>query len=247
MTKAIIVQARMGSSRLPGKVLMPLAGMPLLWHVLERLKRVREADVLCLATSRGRVDDPVADLARSAGVHLFRGDEDDVLSRYALCAREVDAKTVVRITADCPLIEPDIVAAAISAYEQTQTDYMGIAECPRGLDTEVFSRTALEQAFAEALYPAAREHVTFHLYHSGRFQVNHHRPPEAYRRPQYRLCVDEARDYQLLEEIYRRFYRPGGIVPVPAVLRWLDAHPEWGTYNSGVLQKPVDTTEAPST
>ncbi|MBM7866721.1 NTP transferase domain-containing protein [Heliobacterium gestii] len=245
MTRAIIVQARMGSSRLPGKVLMPLAGMPLLWHVLERLKRVREADVLCLATSRGRIDDPVADLARSAGAYVFRGDEADVLSRYALCAREVDAATVVRITADCPLIDPDIVAAVMTTYAEAETDYMTVDQCPRGLDTEVFSREALEQAFAEALYPAAREHVTFHLYHSGRFDVQRHLAPEAYRRPQYRLCVDERKDFQLMEEIYRRFYRPGGIAPVPAVLRWLDEHPEWGGLNSDVLQKAVDVTDAP--
>ncbi|WP_170291913.1 cytidylyltransferase domain-containing protein [Heliobacterium mobile] len=239
MSTAIIVQARMGSTRLPGKVLKPLSGKPVLWHIFDRLKRVREAQVLCLATSHLAADDSLAEIARQWGIYVFRGDESDVLSRYVGCAQEVGADRIVRITADCPLIDPDVVGSAIDYFQAQPFDYLAVEGGPRGLDTEVFSRDALEEAHRDGRYPAAREHVTFHLYHSGLYKVARCPVPEIYRRPQYRLCVDEPLDYQLLAEIYDRFYRPGRIVSVPTVLAWLDENPQWARLNDGVVQKNV--------
>ncbi|ABZ83319.1 spore coat polysaccharide biosynthesis protein f, putative [Heliomicrobium modesticaldum Ice1] len=243
MSTAIIVQARMGSTRLPGKVLAPLAGQPALWHTLERLKRVREAQVLAVATGDGTADDPIADAARQWGVFVFRGSETDVLARYVGCAQKVDAAVIVRITADCPLIDPDVVGAAIGEFRNRSLDYLSVEGGPRGLDTEVFTREALERAHRQGRYPAAREHVTFHLYHSGLFRTGSWQLPGPYRRSRYRLCVDEPLDYQLLAEIYERFYRPGRIIAVPEVLAWLDEHPQWALLNQSVRQKAVSDEE----
>lgn len=167
MKTIIIVQARMTSTRLPGKVLLPLAGEPMLVRLLERLRRVQRADGIVIATTTNASDDPIAALCAQQGVPCHRGSELDVLSRYADAARLHAADVVVRITSDCPLIDPALIDQLIAVYEEGDSDYVSNMlppTWPYGMAVEVFSATALAQAHAEATQDAEREHVTPFIY-----------------------------------------------------------------------------------
>ncbi|MBO6766258.1 glycosyltransferase family protein [Maricaulis sp.] len=163
MTLAVIVQARAGSSRLPRKVLEPLGDKCVLDRVLDRCRRIAAADHVICAIPEGEADDPVADAARRAGVAVFRGSEQDVLARYLGAAKMVDADEVVRITSDCPFIDPGMVDQLVALYRESAADYANntlLPGFPRGLDCEIVSTAWLERADAEATDPADREHVT---------------------------------------------------------------------------------------
>lgn len=159
---AVIVQARYGSTRLPGKVMKTLAGRTVLEHVLERCKAVPGADVVCCATTGLAADDSIADAAAALDVEVFRGSEDDVLNRYARTAAALDADIVLRVTSDCPLIDPAICGAVLSLRASVDADFACNnmpPSWPHGLDCEVFTRGWLERADREATAPAEREHV----------------------------------------------------------------------------------------
>ena len=178
---AIIVQARMTSTRFPGKVLAPVLGKPLLAYQIERLQRAKSADLVVMATTNEPTDDPVAELAESMGCVVFRGSEDDVLDRYLQAARVADADTIVRITADCPLIDPAIIDASVDFYRAGGYDWMAPEHLPDGMGMDVFSRELLETMGAEAADPPDREHVTmFAIRRPGRVPT---RPPPILARP----------------------------------------------------------------
>lgn len=241
-----ITQARMNSSRLPGKVLQEAAGRPLLaWH-LERLRRCRMVDAVVLATTVSAADDPVAALAASLGVAIFRGSEEDVLDRFAGAAREAAADVIVRVTADCPLIDPALIDVAVGRFlagwqESPPVDYVAIDTTlfPRGLDGEVFSRAALEEAHRAAADPAEREHVTPYIYRRpDRFRMAPALgPPQPL--PVQRWCVDEASDLELIRRML------GELLPGTPDFGWQDCcrvmqdHPEWSDINRGVLQRKL--------
>ena len=169
MRKVIIVQARMTSTRLPGKVMRDIAGHPMLAQQLRRLKRCSLADDIIVATTKNVTDDPVAELARREQVGYFRGSEDDVLARYVGAAQAAKADVVVRITADCPLIDPQITDQVINELIQhvTDCDYASnvlIRTYPRGLDCEAFFSDTLFRVDRIAKTKAAREHVTVFIH-----------------------------------------------------------------------------------
>jgi UDP-2,4-diacetamido-2,4,6-trideoxy-beta-L-altropyranose hydrolase len=160
---AIIVQARLGSTRLPGKIMQEIGGRTVLAHDIGRLKAVHGADHVVIATTDKDSDTPVAEAALAYGAQVFRGDEADVLSRYLGAARMVDADIVMRVTSDCPLIDPDLCAAVLKLRAEASADYAANNMprlFPHGLDCEAFTRAALERAAAEATDPYDREHVT---------------------------------------------------------------------------------------
>lgn len=160
---AIIIQARMASTRLPGKVLLDLAGTTVLHHVLRRAAAVASADVVCCAISADPDCDPVAAEAARHGAAIFRGDEDDVLARYAGAARMLDADVIMRITSDCPLIDPSICDALLRLRQESAAEYACNnmpPSFPHGLDCEAFTRDLLDRAAGEAREPREREHVT---------------------------------------------------------------------------------------
>ncbi|AOQ23412.1 3-deoxy-manno-octulosonate cytidylyltransferase [Moorella thermoacetica] len=244
MAKVIaIIQARMGSERLPGKVLRDLVGKPMLAHMLERVKFARTINAIIVATSRLEQDDAVADLAQNCGVMVYRGDEEDVLSRYVEAATQVKAEVVVRLTGDCPLIDPGTIDKVVLEFLKGGCDYVAThieGSYPRGLDVEVFSYRTLLQVneLAPAGKNPAREHVTWLI--GRRPDLFRRRLVEAeagLNRPHYRLCVDTIDDFRLIEKIYKEFYRPGEIVNIEAVLRFLDEHPEIARLNAHVKQK----------
>lgn len=237
-----ISQARMGSTRLPGKVMLPVLGRPLLdWH-LTRLARATQIDRIVVATSDDDRDDPIVELCRSLDIAFFRGSESDVLSRYAGAAAAFGAATVVRVTSDCPLIDPGIVDQVISTYgaRRSEVDYMTLDrdDFPRGLDTEVFSHAALAAADRVALDPAEREHVTPHIYRRPeRFRCGTVENGE--RLGAHRWCVDETADYELVSRIIAT------VAPGKPFFTWRDCldvlaeHPEWAALNASVMQKKV--------
>lgn len=158
-----LIQVRMTSTRLPGKVLLDLAGKPALHWMLERLRRARLIDRIVVATTELSSDDPVAAFCREQGIDVFRGDEHDVLGRFAAAAAAFDARTVVRLTGDCPMIDPQVVDRVIGRYLEGGLDYCSNyieRSYPIGLDTEVFSRAVLDRCQREAVSAYAREHVT---------------------------------------------------------------------------------------
>ncbi|WP_291008028.1 glycosyltransferase family protein [Ferrovibrio sp.] len=161
-----IIQARMTSSRLPGKVLMDLAGKPALQRMIERVRPARLLDGIVVATTSLVSDDPVAELCANLDVPCFRGDEQDVLGRYAGAARAFDADPVLRLTADCPMHDPGVIDAAIALFRNSGCDYASNAvkrTFPDGLDVEVMSLAALERSDREARHPLLREHVTLYI------------------------------------------------------------------------------------
>ena len=239
-----ISQARMTSTRLPGKVLMEVAGKPLLLHHLGRLRRANQVDSVVLATTTNATDDPVAELAENFGVTVFRGDEHDVLSRFAGAAAMVGADIVVRVTADCPLIDPGLIDQLVDRYmdgreENPPIDYLGIdtSRYPRGFDAEVFARSLLDEADRSAVDPAEREHVTPFIYRRPeRFRLGTPLAPQKGAWP-YRLCVDEPDDLEVVRLLL------GALLPQNPALEWQDCckllaiHPEWVAINRAVAQR----------
>lgn len=231
-----IVQARMGSSRLPGKVLELAAGQPLLGHLLDRLHRVPQFSSIVVATTCDSRDDPIVALCQGREVATFRGSEEDVLARYYGAAVEAQADVVVRITSDCPLLDPLVAEQVVLHFLNERSDFDYVSNCldpsfPRGMNVEVFSFEALERAYREAHRPEEREHVTPYFY----------RHPELFRLGsfQYRLTVDTPEDLELIRRIFEHLYANSPHFSLPEVYELLRAHPEWVHINAHIEQKAV--------
>jgi spore coat polysaccharide biosynthesis protein SpsF len=199
-----IVQARMGSTRLPGKVLAPALGRPLLAIMLDRLSGFAEIDGVVVATTVLERDDQIADAAHDLGVEVFRGSEDDVLSRFAGAAEQAGAATIIRLTADCPLIVPEAITAVTAGLANGDADLVTNAPpsgrtWPDGFDAEAFSREALDRLDAVATAPEDREHVTHGFHVRPEFTVRTVDLPEDL--GSLRLTVDTAEDLELVRRI----------------------------------------------
>lgn len=206
-----IIQARMGSSRLPGKVLLDIGGEPMLMRVVERVRRAETVDETAVATTRDPADDAVAAFCQVRGIPCLRGSAYDVLDRYYQVARQLKAGTVVRITADCPVIDPGIVDRVVRAFRSSRVDFATNRlpppfhrTFPIGLDTEVCSFKALETAWREAVQPYEREHVMPYLYNTpGRFRTLVVNSDTDY--GSLRWTVDTGEDLEALRRIYAHF------------------------------------------
>ena len=201
---AAIIQARIGSDRLPGKCLADIAGKPLLRRVVERARASSLLDDVIVATTTESGDDPLADLVEKLGVKCFRGSEDDVLDRVYSAARHYGVDHVVRLTGDCPLLDPEIIDRVIEAYRSKGCDYATNTmryTYPDGLDVEVFSFAVLEQAWEDARLPSEREHVTPFIRTSGRFSTFNVEGPEDLSR--FKWSVDTEADLELARAIYQ--------------------------------------------
>lgn len=240
MSVTLIMQTRMGSTRLPGKVMLPLAGKPVVWHDLERIKKSRRVDTIVVATTSDPSDDILAQFCEKNDVNCFRGSTEDVLARYQGAIDQYGGEVVVRVTSDCPLIDPEIIDLVIDGLG----DYDYVTNVfdrnfPRGMDTEAFTCQALKRASQEATKKFDREHVTPYIREQADiFRTRNIDMPDAYHFPQFRLTIDSTQDYQLFQAIYNEFYRAGEIIDVPRVLQWLQANPDIAALNSTVQQKP---------
>jgi spore coat polysaccharide biosynthesis protein SpsF len=235
-----VIQARLGSTRLPGKVLLPLLGEPVLARVMRRASRAHRLDEVVMATTVDPSDDPLAELAAREGWPLVRGSQDDLLDRYVLAARTHRADVVVRITSDCPLIDPDLIDRTIEAFQDGACDYASLSleprTFPRGLDVEVVARTALEQAWEEDDDPAWREHATPFIYrHPERFRLCRVAADEDH--SDHRWSIDTPEDYELVRRIYEALGRDD--FTWHEALAVVEANPGWADLNRHVVQKTV--------
>lgn len=248
MSRLCIVQARMESNRLPGKVLAEIGGMPMLGKIFCRLERSRMLDGVVLATSTSAADNSLEELARDHGVPTVRGSELDVLERFRTVVNEFpSATTLVRVTADCPFVDPGIIDQLILTHEEHHNDYTSnrlpppsARTYPVGLDAECFSAELLRRASERASAPYEREHVTPWMYQSYGGRVEVINLPEDLSR--YRWTVDTLADLQLV----RHLHRLTGPEPYTwqEVLATARRHPELLELNGAIPQKPVDAIDS---
>jgi spore coat polysaccharide biosynthesis protein SpsF len=222
-----ILQARMSSTRLPGKVMRPLAGMPMIGRQIERLRRATRLDQIVVATSTRADDDSLADYVATLGVGLFRGDLDDVLGRYhAAIEAHGRPEHVLRLTADCPFADPEVIDLCIRRHVETGADitHNSVGRTyPKGLDVEVVRTRALDAAFAEAGDRYDREHVTPFIYaRPERFRELSitHDPPE-----RWRWTVDTSQDYAFAVAVYDGLFAEKPDFRMPDLLAWQAARP----------------------
>lgn len=240
-----VVQARCRSERLPGKVLLELAGRPVVEHVVRAARAVASIDDVVLATSTEAADDPLAAVGEALGVRTVRGSEHDVLGRFVAALEGDRAGAVVRLTADNPLLDPAVAELVVQRFLRGDCDYAsnnGERSWPRGLDCEVISREALRRSARDGHRPEDREHVTFHARtHPRDFRLVNVRAPEHEHWPELRLSLDTAADLALLRRVFDALHRDDAPAPPPvgAVIAWLRRHPEVVALNSDVAQKPT--------
>jgi spore coat polysaccharide biosynthesis protein SpsF len=230
-----VVSARMRSRRCPGKAIAPLAGKPLLEHLLERLLSVKELDGVVLATSEAPENRVLVDLAEALGVGVFAGDENDVLGRYVQVARRERADDVVRVTADNPLTDLALIRSLVSLHRREGADYTYVPgdALLMGILSEVISKKALEVSHHDGEDRHRSELVTLYIKENPeRFRIAKNKVPETLYRPAYRLTVDEPADLELMEAIFDRLYRPGEVLDTAAAIRLLDDEPALARINS---------------
>jgi spore coat polysaccharide biosynthesis protein SpsF len=235
-----IIQARMGSTRLPGKVLKDLGGGSVLARVIKRTRRATLLDDVIVATSEQPADDAIVAECERLAVPFFRGDEQDVLDRYYHATQKFGAEVVVRITADCPLIDPELIDATIQALFEKGSDYATnslVVTYPRGLDVEVFTAAALARAFHSAKEAYQRTHVTPYLYENPQlFKVTSLTADRDYSR--YRWTLDTAEDLETIREIYK-YFEQSDYMGWREVIRLMEHQPELAEINSHVRQKTL--------
>jgi len=237
MRPVAIIQARTGSTRLPGKVLKEVCGEPLLWHLIYRLKKSNTIENIVLATTTLDEDRILLDKASQWGVPAFAGSVNDLLDRYYQSAKEFGANPIIRITADCPLIDPVIVDQVVNEFIRLgDYDLVGTDETfPDGLDTSVFSFRAIEKAWQEAKLPSEREHVgPYIIKYPELFKV---KAISYYENLSHmRWTVDEERDLIFIKEVFERLFKRGEMFYTEDVLRLLNKEPHLLTINSGIIR-----------
>lgn len=240
MKVTAIVQARMTSTRLPGKVLQDLEGETVLARGLNRLRCARLIDEVLVATTDRAADDPIVAECRKYAVAVARGDQNDVLDRYFRAAQLAKAEVVVRITSDCPLIDPEVTDQTIAAFLEASPDYASNAltrTYPRGLDTEVMSSAALARAWQSAQKPYEREHVTPYIYeHPAEFKVLSVTGDADH--SSHRWTVDTPEDLEFVRAVYARL-KDGPTFSWRDVLALLEREPELADLNRSVVQKAL--------
>lgn len=239
MKVVAIIQARMGSNRLPGKVLADVAGRPMLERVIRRVERAEWVDEVVVATSTKAGDDEVVTACEYWGVNYWRGSEQDVLSRFYAAARAYGAEVVVRITADCPLIDPDVIDRVVGAFMVGAVDYASTAlerRYPRGLDAEVMSMAGLGRVWAEAKADYERVHVTPYFYQHPELFSLLAVTKEGADLSEWRWTVDTAEDLAFIRAVYEHFEGEDDM-GWEAVVDLLKAKPELRQINAHIEQK----------
>ncbi|MBU3126666.1 cytidylyltransferase domain-containing protein [Clostridium tagluense] len=244
MKVVCIVQARIGSTRLKGKILKKICGKTILEHDMDRLKRVKNIEKIVIATTTLEKDNAVVEEAKRLGITYFRGSEEDVLSRYYYAAKENNADVVVRVTSDCPLIDSEVTEKIITHYINSKDQYDYVSNTiertyPRGLDTEVFSFEALEMAFNEAVMQRDREHVTPYIWDNNKyFKLAQYKNDIDY--SNLRWTLDTIEDLELIETIYNFIYKEDkNYFSMNQILQLYEFHPELNNINNNIEQKKI--------
>jgi len=240
---AAIIQARMGSTRLPGKVMKDLNGKPVLWHVIERVKQAENIDQIIIATTTAKRDKIIYDRSIEWGVKSYQGSEEDVLARYYEAANKYEIDRVVRITSDCPLIDPYVIDEIVEYYNKN--DYTLVTNAgsdlnnrtyPRGLDTEVFSFDVLEKAYNKAEKKYQREHVTPYIYENYN-DILYYKNNEDL--SNYRITLDTKEDFELIKVLYDKLYQGKHDFYLKDIIEVFKKNPELININKKVEQKKL--------
>jgi spore coat polysaccharide biosynthesis protein SpsF len=243
MEVAAIIQARMGSTRLPGKILKKVLDKTLLEYQIERVKRAKTIDEIIIATTTKESDDQIVQLCQQLSIPYYRGSEEDVLSRYYEAATEFNVDVIVRLTSDCPIIDPNVIDKVVIHYLENKDQYDYVSNIltrtyPRGLDTEVMSYEVLKRVHEEAKELTYREHVTAYIYHH----------PHQFRlcnvsnekdESKHRWTVDTEEDFLLIKNILETLYPINPLFTLEDVIRILRNKPEWVEINAHIEQKKL--------
>ena len=246
-----VIQARMDSTRLPGKSLEMIGEWSLIEMVLRRVNQASKIEKVVLATSTNVKDDILEEHVLNLEFPVFRGSEEDVLSRFYNASKKFEPSVVVRITGDCPLISPMLIDYAINMFTESQVDYLSLSigedkktAYPRGFDVEVANFNSLTEAVENASEPYEREHVMPYLYtHPDSFTTAYLEPEPEFSRPRYRLCVDTEQDLKLILRIFDFF--KGRLIDADyqELIHFLDNNPEVANLNQSVKQKHFKEVE----
>lgn len=241
MKNAVIMQARVGSSRLHAKVLKELCGKTVLEHDVERIRQSKKVDDIIIATTTNEEDIAIVEVAQKCGAKVFRGSEQDVLDRYYQAAKEFNVENIIRITSDCPLIDPFVIDEVIEAYENGNYDIITnvpneweTMSYPRGLDLEIFPFSWLEKAWTEATDQYDREHVSPYIYDNAKIRF-YYKYDKDY--SMYRWTLDTPEDWELIRKIYEHFYHGEHDFYFEDIVEYMKANPEIANINSNVVQK----------
>ncbi len=239
----VILQARIISTRLTAKVLMKICNKPIIHLIIERLTHCKKIDDIILAIPDTNQNDVLEEYATKLGCHYYRGSEEDVLSRYYQTARQFDISEIVRVTGDCPLIDPILVDLMVEHYLKEKVDYAAIGvegNFPRGLDAEIFSFETLKKINIEAQHDYEREHVTPYVYeHPEFFKIRFDEATDKLKRPEIRLTVDTQEDFNFVREIFENLYYEENLFHTEDIIDFLDSHPELLSINAYVSQKKL--------
>lgn len=238
-----IVQARVGSTRLPGKVLKEMCGKTVLEHDVIRLKLIKNIDEIVIATTELDRDNKIVEECKKMNVKYFRGSEQNVLARYYYAAKENNADIVVRVTSDCPLIDPEVSSKIIEFYLENMDKYDYVSNTidrtyPRGLDIEVFSFKALEKAFKEAIIERDKEHVTPYIWDNpDKFKLCQYRNDIDY--SYLRWTLDTEEDYLLISTVYKELYGTKDILGFNNIIELFKKKPNIRQINENIEQKTI--------
>ena len=241
MKPTVIIQARMTSTRLPGKVLMTILDKPLLGYLVERIQRASLVENIVIATTDDSSADPIVNFCADNGIDCVQGDTEDVLSRYYLAATTFAADPIIRITGDCPVIDPDVVDKTLKHYLTHYPKYEYVSNIldrkyPRGMDTEVFSFKTLEKVHQTATKQYDREHVTAHFY-TNPDQYNISGVSNDEDLSAHRWTVDTKEDLELIKKIIETLYPQKPEFTLDDIIELLKQNPKWSTINRNVKQK----------
>ena len=240
-TIGIIIQARIGSTRLPEKVIRKIEGKTVLEHVIERAKRIKDVGKIILATTAKKEDDILEKIAMDCGMFVFRGSENDVLDRFYQTAKKFGIDHIIRITADCPVIDSNIVDKVVNYYFEGGFDYVGNSHPPTfpdGMDIEIFNFGTLKRAWKNAVSNEDREHVTSYIYKNpNEFKTGNFSSDKNY--SDIRLTLDEKEDLELIKKIYGNLYKSNPQFGLEDIVNVFSAKPKLIEINSKIKSHPI--------
>jgi len=233
----VMIQARLGSSRLPQKVLAKIQGKSVIWHVINRVKKIKNVEQIVLITTTNDSDKILLDIAKQQRVFGFTGSETDVLKRHYDCAVKFNADPIIRITSDCPLIDPKLSSDILQFYLDNNFDYVSNtinSTFPDGLDTEIFSFKALKKAHLQSKLPLEREHVTtYFIKNIKKFKIYNY--SNITNLSTFRWTVDQIEDLKFVRKIYQ-YAKPKTIFSMNTILKILQNHPALSDINTHILR-----------
>lgn len=231
-----IIQARMGSTRLPGKVLKELSGQPVLYHIIKRVEQVPGIDKIIVATTEENIDNSIENYANSIGICCFRGNSDNVLDRFYQAATSSCADVIIRLTADNPLVDPQVLEQLLDLFVKCDYEYVATSGYPIGLGMEIFTYEALATAYKNASLPYEKEHVTPYMYREGQKVGRLVAPVD---RSSLRFTMDTPEDYEFIQRVYDALYHGSHDFYLSDVLAFLNKYPDIVKINAHVHQKKL--------